>query len=200
MSDTLRRARPVPCLVLAALIGAAGCGDDLQLPPANVPIAQQVILLSALSGTPVTTPSAYNMLGLAEVRTDLSNDFDFVFDLGPDSSYGLGTTGDTIAVLIPRGYLGFAADGGLIWTLAGFDSVRIAPVTGYLTDKPTRIRAGDVVIAASRIQTCEFSFLRPRYAKIQIISIDLTTRQSQMRVVIDPNCGYRSLGSGIPTQ
>lgn len=177
----------------------AGCGDALELPPASVPIAQQQIQLYALTNTPVGTPSAYNMTSLAEVQVFRSNDFDFVFDIGIDSTFGLGTAGDTIAVLLPRGHLGFSADGGLQWTLTSFDSVLIAPVEGYEGIKPTRIRAGDTIIAASRLQTCNFNFVRPRYAKLYVQSIDLATRSAVFTVVIDTNCGYRSLGSGVPT-
>lgn len=177
----------------------AGCGDAITLPPASVPIAQQQIELFALTETAVGTPSAYNMTTLAEVQVFRTNDFDFAFDIGIDSVLGTGTTGDTVAVLLPRAYLGFQEDGGLQWTLTGFDSVLIAPVEGYEKARPTRIRAGDTVIAASRLQTCNFNFIRPRYAKLYVESIDLATRRAVFRVVIDTNCGYRSLGSGVPT-
>lgn len=185
--------------MLCALAALAACGSDLTLPPATAPIAQQQIHLFALTETPVGTPSGYNMISLAEVQTFRSNDFDFVFDIGIDSTFGLGTKGDTIAVLIPRGGLGFNEDAGLQFTLISFDSVQVAPITGYEKTKPTRIRAGDVFIAASRPQTCNFGFVRPRYAKGQVQSIDPVTRSAVILLVIDTNCGYRGLGVGIPT-
>ena len=191
-----RRSGP---LALATAVLLAACGNDLTLPPATTPIARQQIQLFALQGTPVGTPSAYNMVQLAEVQVFRTNDFDFVFDIGIDSVLGTGTKGDTVAVLIPRGGLGFSEDGGLQFTLIGFDSIQVAPTTGYEKVKPTRIRAGDTIIAASRLQTCNFGFIRPRYAKLYIDSIDLTTRSAVIVVVIDANCGYRSLSSGIPT-
>lgn len=182
----------------AGLMLLAACGQDLSLPPAQLPVTQQLITLHAITNTPVNTNSAYNMVGLAEVRTDLSNNFDFVFDIGPDSAYGLGTTGDTIAVLMPRGYVGFVQDGGLQFTLTSFDSVVVAPALGYETTKPTRIRGGDVILAASRLQTCDFGILSPRYAKLNINSIDVATRTAVIFVKINPNCGYHSLKDGIP--
>lgn len=175
------------------------CSDELTLPEASIPIARQQIHLFALNGTPVGTPSAYDMITLAEVQIFRSNSWDFVFDLGPDSSYGLGTTGDTIAVLLPRAYMGFQEDGGLLWSTVGFDSVQVAPTTGYEKTKPTRIRSGDTIIATSRDQQCNFSQIYPRYAKLFIESIDLASRSAVIVVIIDPNCGYRGLTSGIPT-
>jgi hypothetical protein len=199
MSENLRRYRPLTWGMLCAFGLLAGCGDGLTLPPATVPIAQQQITLFALTSTPVGTPSAYNMISLAEVQVFRTNDFDFVFDIGVDSTYGVGTKGDTVAVFIPRAYLGFSEDGGLQFSATTFDSLTIAPLTGYEKQKPTKIRVGDTFVAASRIQTCNFSFVRPRYAKIYIQSIDLVARSVTAAVIIDTNCGYRSLTSGIPT-
>jgi len=200
MSDLLGSSRPPRWLPLAAVLLVAACGNDLTLPPATVPIAQQQINLYAVNGTPVNTPSGYDMLTLAAVRTDASNSFDFVFDIGIDSAYGLGTAGDTVAVLLPRGTVGFVDDGGLQLSTLPFDSIAIAPTAGYVANQPTRIRVGDVVLAASRAQTCNFGFIRPRYAKLQVQAIDLVQRTVALLVIIDPNCGYRSLTSGVPTQ
>jgi len=197
MSEIPRRTRP--WLPLAALIlVTASCDVSTTLPPANVPVAQQQIHLYALTGTPVSTPSGYNMLQLGEVRTNVSNNFDFVMDIGIDSTFGVGTAGDTVIVLLPRGAVGFVEDGGLQWTLAEFDSIAVAPVTGYEQVKPTRIRQGDVVLAASRRQTCDDASSHPRYAKLNIQAVDLVTRSVVILVVIDPNCGYRSFKAGIP--
>src|SRR5690348_3030492 len=63
--------------LLFALVLAAACNSDLTLPPATLPIATQQITLYALSGTAVNTNSAYDGLGLGEVRTDQTNSFDF---------------------------------------------------------------------------------------------------------------------------
>jgi len=187
MSETPRWTRPR--LPLAALIlVTASCDVSTTLPPANVPVAQQRITLYALTGTPVSTPSGYNMLQLGEVRTNVSNNFDFVMDIGIDSTFGVGNKGDTVIV----------EDGGLQWTLAEFDSIAVAPVTGYEQVKPTRIRQGDVVLAASRRQTCDDASSHPRYAKMNIQAVDLVARTVVILVVIDPNCGYRSFKAGIP--
>ena len=184
---------------LGAALLAAACGPDISLPPAALEVTQQVITLSAISNSPVNTPSGYDAVGLSEVFTQNSSDFDFVFDLGIDSTFGLGHKGDTVAVLLPRGYMGFLPNGGLQTTFVAFDSIVLAPVSGYEGVKPTRIRAGDNVLVASRTQQCQFGILSPRYAKAEVFTIDVAQRLMQMRLIIDPNCGYRQLTSGIPS-
>lgn len=179
----------------------AGCGTDLTLPPATAPITTQQITLFAITNTPVSTSSAYDMLNLFEVRVDQSNGFDFAFDLRFDSAYGIGKPGDTVAVLIPRGALGFVTDPGLM-ALPGiynFDSLQVAPSGGYTRDKAVAIHEGNTLYAASRIQTCNFGFTLPHYAKLLIQKIDLAAYSVTIRVVIDPNCGYRQVNSGVPT-
>lgn len=185
-------------LPMVAAVLLASCGEDIVLPPATSPVTEQQILLHALTGTSVQSPSAYNMLILLEVRTDQTSDFDFAFELGIDSVLGVGTAGDTVAVLLPRGALGFAADGGLQATAVPFDSIVQAPLEGYEQQKPTRIRTGDAVLAISRLQQCNFNIIRPLVAKLRIDTIDLIARTVSIRVVIDPNCGYLSLAPGIP--
>jgi hypothetical protein len=198
MSKTLRMPRPW-LRIAAPILVAASCQVNPTLPPAVVPVAQQQITLFALTGTPVTTPSGYNMVQLGEVRTNVSNNFDFVMDIGIDSTFGVGTTGDTVIVLLPRGAVGFVEDGGLQWTAAPFDSLTLAPLDGYEQVKPTRIRQGDAILAASRRQTCDDGSSHPRYAKLNIQAVDLVARTVVILVVIDPNCGYRSFAAGIPT-
>ena len=133
------------------------------------------------------------MLLFRPVRTDISNDFDFDFDIRD-------SLGGQQAYLIPRAVLGFQPDGGLQHSTLSFDSLRLAPLGGYEREEMTPIDSGDVIVAASRLQSCDFTIVSPRYAKLLIQSIDYTSRVARIRAVIDPNCGYRSLGSGIPTE
>lgn len=196
MRDRLRLLPALAPWALAALL--AGCSDNPVLPPATLPVTEQQILLSALTGTDVRMPSAYNMIVLAEIRTDNTTDFDFAFDIGIDSAFGVGTAGDTVAVLLPRGALGFNVDGGLQLTTTPFDSIMRGALDGYEREQPVRIRQGDVLLAASRTQQCTYQVVRPRVAKLRVDSVDVAARQVSIRVVIDPNCGYLSLAPGLP--
>jgi len=199
-----RQSRPTRAAALRAAIVAlllAGCSTDLALPPASLPITTQQINLFALTNTPVNTNSAYDIIDMVEVRVDQINNFDFAFDLRFDSAYGIGKPGDTVAVLIPHGVFGFAADPGII-SLPGifnFDSLQVAPTGGYVKDSVVAIHEGDLLYAASRVQTCNFGYTLPHYAKLQIQKIDLAAFSVTINVVVDPNCGYREINTGIPT-
>lgn len=190
----------LPRAALVAL-AAAGCNTDLTLPPASVPIASQTITLYALTGTPVNTNSAYDVLQFAEVRLDQTNNFDFAFDMRFDSAWGIGKPGDTTVVLIPRGAMGFIADPGLqVVPTFNFDSLHFAPTVGYTKTAAVAIHEDDVLFLASRIQTCNFGFTLPHYAKMQITKIDLNNRFVTIKLTIDPNCGYTDVSTGIPTR
>jgi hypothetical protein len=197
MSSSLRSRVLLSLAPLAAAVLAA-CGEEVVLPPAQIPVAEQEIRLYALSGTPVNTMSGYSMLSLLEVRLDRTNDFDFAFEIAPDSALGLGTTGDTVAALLPRSFFGYVPDGGMQITTVPFDSIILAPSEGYERERPTPIVAGTILLVASRLQTCNFNIYRPKYAKLWVRELDLVNRVAVIRVVIDPNCGYRSLAPGIP--
>ena len=193
--NPLLRATPVLVAALAA------CSDPFALPPPSQPTTERIVILYALSGTPLSTPSAFNLVSGIEVRTDRTPDFDIALEFAPDSALGLGTTGDTVAALLPRGALGFAADPGvMIDSTTPWDSLRLAPIDGYTTDKAVRIDSGDVVIASSRAQGCNFGLVRHLYAKIRIDQVDRARRRIVTLTVTNPNCGYRGLGPGIPVQ
>ena len=182
------------------MVWALACGDPFTLPPATLETTDQNFTLHALTGTPVTTASAFNLVVIGPVRTDRSVDFDFAFDIGVDSAYDVGTAGATVAVLLPRGALGLGLDAGLQVSSQPFDSILVAPESGYETVRGVVVDSGVVVLASSRPQTCNFGFNRPRYAKLRVEQLDLAQRTITLRVVVDPNCGYRGLGPGIPQQ
>jgi hypothetical protein len=185
-------------LALAALlgIGAAGlsaCGDDLTLPAATLETESLTVTLYALTGTPVAQPSAYNIIFLTPVRTDRSTDFDFAVDMDTNQ------TGDTVVLILPRGAMGLTADGGVQKVDVPFDSLLLAPADGYIQDSALAVATGDVLAFASRRQTCNFGVVRPHYAKALVEAVDRVQRSVQLRMRIDPNCGYRGLAPGVPT-
>lgn len=196
MSDRPVSPRPF-VLPLAAAVLLAACGSDVTLPPATAIVVEQHLVLHALSGTQVQTSSAYNMIIGIDVRTDQTTDFDWAFDIAPDTTYKVGTTGAPVAVLLPRGVLGLVADGGLQKTTFAYDSIIRAPLNGYVGDRAMVIAGGDVLFAASRLQICNYSIYRPLVAKVRVDSLLVAQRALYLTLTLDPNCGYLTL---IPNQ
>ncbi len=194
-------ARLLPLAALGLAAALAACGNPYALPPATQNTDQRVVYMYALTGTPVNTASAFNTITGLEVRTDASTDFDIAFDIVPDTSFGIGgTTGDSVFAVFPAGALGFAQDPGVQKTTVNYDSLKLAPSSGYIVDKALRLDSGTVVIVASRSQTCNYGLSSHLYAKFRVDAIDWTARKLSLTMLTDPNCGYRGLGPGIPQQ
>ncbi|MGA2384628.1 MAG: hypothetical protein ABSG61_14470 [Gemmatimonadales bacterium] len=184
--------RPLAATGLAALcalaVGAAfaACDNPFALPPAISIPKDTTYTLFSMTGTPVFEPSAYDMVDSQVVRTDRTTYFDFVLDM-PDS------LGDTIPLLLPPGALGLPRDGGLQISKTPFDSLNYAPDGGYDQAVGQRLALGTVLLASSRTQSCNYNIAHPVYAKLQVLAIDTGARSVTFHMVLDDNCGYRSL-------
>jgi hypothetical protein len=160
-------------------------------------VQEDTLTLWALTGTPILRPSAFSILNQTPVRTDRTSEFDFAFDLVPDTLSD--TVVDTVAVFIPRGGFGLSADAGLIRLVANYDTVRLAPVEGYEFRNRVAFDFEVVVVARSRLQSCNFGLSYGLYAKLQMIDLNRAERWVRFRMNLDPNCGYRGLAPGIPS-
>ena len=181
--------RTVSLLFVAAALAAA-CGDPLGLPPPAVPNrVDSLVSLYALSGTPISTPSAYVISFREPVRTDQSaQGFDFAFDI--DS---LGR-----ALLLPTGALKLPKGSGIQRTLHSFDSVTVAPSGGYNSDSATVVDSNSVVILHSRPLICSFGITSIYYAKLHVLAIDTVARRIDFEILDNVNCGYKGLEVGLP--
>jgi hypothetical protein len=189
MSPPRGNPRSAALLALALAAAAAACDNPFALPPASLPPYEQTVTLFAITGTPLTEPSAFDLMTQTVVRTDRTSSLDFAFDIVVDSMR------DTVAELLPRGALGLYRDGGLQITKTPYDSIRIAPTSGYDEGTPVAVSLGSVVLAASRSQTCNIGYVYPYYAKMEVSALDLVARTVTLHLLVDPNCGYKSLES-----
>lgn len=196
MSDSPKFPRAAALVALTLLGSGLACSATFPLPPATLAVTAGTVTLWALTGTDLANPSAYDVLDQTVARTDRTSVFDFAFDIQVD------TLNDTTAVFLPRGTLGLYVDGGLQVTAQAYDSVTIAPTSGYQDTLALPVKVGMVVLAASRSETCNFGYVRPLYARMHITALDLVARSITFDIVTDPNCGYRSLqvDSLPPTQ
>jgi hypothetical protein len=162
------------------------------LPDATVENVERTETLFALVGTPVSTPSGYSIQpveGNRRVRTDLSVDFDFAFNVEADGRH----------VFLPRAALGIdtanSVNPGFRSRSEAFEAITTAPSDGYITEEPVPIGVGDRYVVRSRI-TCNIGV--PKYAKLEIVAFDETARTVTFRVLANDNCGFRSLEPGLP--
>jgi len=92
---------------------------------------------------------------------------------------------------------------GLRRVSGNFDDITIAP-TGTYADSTIVASKGDIIIVQSIRNSsgdvCQFDISPYIYAKLKIDSIAVDTRTLVVRSLLDPNCGFRSFESGIPTR
>jgi len=172
--------------LIAALL--ASCDTTTGLLPATIENVVDTISLYALDGTPITAPSGYVIQSKSVVRTDQSTFFDFVFNITPAGQ----------PVLLPTGAVGLGVASGIQVQSAPFDAVTSAPTSAYVDSLPVPIDSGSVVIARSRPVTSCIVGVVYFYGKFEVIALDTIARRVDLRVLVDQNCGYRGLETGLP--
>jgi hypothetical protein len=131
------------------------------------------------------------------VRVDGFAGFDVAFDIDPTGKPVIYPV--KLIVSSPGGTraVGMQRVSGL------FDSVKVAPKTGYQTDSSFVLGLGEVVAIESPHNAsgdlCGFAISPNIYAKFAVDSVNLNTRTLFVRMGVDPNCGFRSFVEGIPT-
>jgi hypothetical protein len=173
-----------------ALLLAAACDDSSGLPDPTLTNVERSETLYALIGTPVSTPSGYALEGSRRVRTDLSVEFDFAYNIEADGRH----------VFVPRAALGIEPDAavnpGFQARSESFEAITEAPSNGYITDRVVPIAPGERYVVRSRI-TC-LTIGLPKYAKLEVVSFDGIAKTVTFRVLTDDNCGFKGLQPGLP--
>jgi hypothetical protein len=176
--------------VLSTLLAiATACDDSNGLPDATIANIERNETLYALVGTPVATPSGYALEGSRRVRTDLTADFDFAYNVEADGR----------PVFVPRAALGIdpetSVNPGFQVRNESFEAITLAPSNGYITDRVVPIAVGQRYVVRSRV-TCNIGV--PRYAKLEVMSFDPDAKTVTFRVVTNDNCGFKGLELGLP--
>lgn len=186
----LSRIRPLALLMATGALAGA-CSDPNQF--GNLaPTITDTLVVFALTGSPLSAPTALNIGARAVVRATGDFDYDIAFDID-----GAGR-----AVLYPIRIVGggFTASRtvGIQKVSGSFDQLTKAPSTGYRYDSTTVVAAGETVAVATLSATCVLGLSNVLYGKIGIDAVDTQTRAIRMRLTVDPNCGFQSLGPGVP--
>jgi hypothetical protein len=171
------------------------CGDPTNL-RATIPTSVDTLSLWALSGTPPTYPSGVSIVGRQAIRVDAGAAFDVAFDINADGNPVIYPV--KLIVSTPGG----SRPVGLLRVPGEFDSVTVAPSTGYEADSALVLSPGEVIaIQAAHNQAsdfCQFAISPNIYAKIAVDSVNLDSRILYFRLGLDPNCGFRSFAEGLP--
>ncbi len=198
-----RRKSPRAALLgvaLPALGAAAACGGkDPYAPIAYLPtVSTRFIVYTMRSATPPQTwaldlrtpapvqPGVY----LSATSGVLVPNFDVAFNV--DSTGRLILLPPklvTASQIVPQ--VGFQT------STTPFDSLRAAPGGTYQADSTFRVTVGQTIVVQSQGVACRVA--SPFYARLVIDSFDPTTGAISLRALIDPNCGFKSFASGVPT-
>lgn len=173
----------------ALLLAAAACSDSNGLPDPAFDNEERSETLYALVGTPVATPSGYTLNGSQRIRTDMSVDFDFAYNIESDGR----------PVFIPRAVLGIdtsaSLNPGFQRRTETFEAITVAPSDGYITDQVVPIALGDRFVVRSRI-VCTIGV--PKYAKLEVTGLEPVAKTVTFRVLTNENCGFKGLEPGLP--
>jgi hypothetical protein len=185
----MRLLRPVLALPVALGLVLAACGYESPLPRAIYKNVVDTVTLYALTGTPVRTPSGYNVQFREPMFIQDGGAFDFAIDLDSASR----------PLVLPTGALKMGRSSGAQISSLPFDSIRIAPTAGFQLDSATRVNVGERAIVHSRGTLCSYQIPAVFYAKLEILSVDTLARRVTFKILVDTNCGYRGLEETIPS-
>jgi hypothetical protein len=171
--------------------------DDPDLLRAALPTVEDEYTVFALTGTPAAYPSGINTYVRAALRVDGSANFDVAFDIDDQGR----------ALLYPVQKIVSSLSGtrrvGLRKVAGTFESVTEAP-SGTYADSVIVATKGDVVIVQSvrngSGDACQFDISPYIYTKMLVDSIATDIRTVKVKTVLDPNCGFRSFESGVPSR
>lgn len=184
-------------MVGAGVAGAVACGDTTNsfVGPATSENTERTAALWTLSGTPPALPAGFRFLTEQPVRPQMlptgSLNFDLAIDLTTDGRVQL-LPARTVVPLPPAG----GSLVGLQLSTATFETVQRAPEDGYTADSVVVVAPRQLVLA--RIDGVGCLFGDPFYAKLVVDSVIAAERRVVLRTLVNRNCGYRALTTGLP--
>lgn len=194
-----RRALAGTIAALSTVLAVTACGGPTEI-TANQNTIAATVTVHALNDSPPILPSALVLVSSpAAIRMTPDYQFDLAVDFDEAGVASLMPV-DLVAspaVLAPSRVV------GLQKVTQSFDEITRAPTGGYVRRAALPIAVGDVgVIESLNHPYCANVFFVTQniYAKFVVDAIDPTARSVRLRLVVDPNCGFRGLETGIPSR
>ena len=187
--------------IAGSMLGAAACSDPFQ-PIAQLDTFSDTLVVFGYTASPVSLPSAINLSGPSAVRVETRTDL--VPGVGPVTSptfdVGVDLNAAGQVVLYPSPLLlspsVAARRVGFRKVDTPFDSLRRAPTGGFRYDSAFVVAVGEVVSIEAQSGGC--SITAPLRAKLVVDSVSRPNNAVFVRVLTNPNCGFRSLLPGRP--
>lgn len=184
-----------PIVPLFAL-GLAACRDPVRI-KATQSTQTDSFVVYAITGTSVSFPTTYLAAARAVTILTGAGNFDVAFDIDAQGKAVLYPTRLVVSAIT------FIRDVGLQKVAGDFETVVRAPSSGYITDQPLVLGKGEVAVLQtarnSSNDVCTFGISPFIFAKINVDSINLTNRSIFIKTLVNPNCGFHSLKTGVPT-
>lgn len=176
----------------ALVVGLVAC-DDPFAPKADTPTLDASIEVWALTGSPANFPTVMLVPQRISVRPDAAASFDLGFDIDPDGRL----------LVLPVSKVASSPSGdrriGIIRSAEVYNTITEAPRTGWIFDSTLAVNVGQVFIVRVQTQFCQGQLQSEVYAKFMVDSVIVPERRIRLSGRVNPNCGFRSFLSGIPT-
>jgi hypothetical protein len=181
-------------LLAATVLGACDSGNGL-LSSASLENVSRSYNVYGLTGTAPALPASYKFttesLERPQVLANGAVNFDVAFDLTADNRVAL----YPVRVLVPLPPGGTSAV-GMQTSAAVYAQLERAPDKGYTNDSTFVVGVGQTVLLKLAGSGCIYG--DPFYAKLVVDSIIVAERRFVIRSLVNRNCGYRALTTGLP--
>lgn len=172
---------------MAGSLTASGCGDPFEQLLGPVPMEPTIVELVDFRAGPLQEAAAFDILTRRAVRVDQTAGWDFLFFL----------TEEGVAQLRPfEAVTGELSEAGLQRVDTTFEGLSLAPEDGYVRTQAVPVEVGDVLAVVSRRDPTFGGIRCRRYAKIEILTIDVVVGTVTFQHLVNPNCEVRGLVPG----
>jgi len=180
-------------LATAAALTLAACDTGTGV-NADLAIHTDTLVTYSLNGAPTGSPAGVSLVGATVVPVTSAFAFQIAFDIDTGNTVRLyqvqrvaNTLSSTYAVGAQLSSTPFdeltRAPGGTY----RYDSTLVVPI-----GKTVALEISDPVVCTSLLTTQLF------YAKVMVTAVDPATKAIKLIATTDPNCGFRSLTTGVP--
>jgi len=183
-------------VAVGAVVALDGCGDSTAF-RAQFANEERKLTAYAMNGTPPSLPSAVHVRAGSVVRIDPTLAFDVAFDMYDFGAVRVYSVRRVAGELSSVSRVGFRID-----SVSPFELITKAPTSGFAYDTALALVVGQTLLIDVIDGSCAGqSFLGFNIrGKLMMDSIDATRKAMYLRILSNPNCGFRSLVVGIPKE